>query len=144
MQKNNTTVEEIRTKQGLPELQSDPHRRQELQQTQSVMCGINPRTHILNLTIKTKTTIDDPQVSNGITPWNLHRIQEQTRQLHAQFVIRIACDLRGLNNNPFSADHREIAAKSSLSAEIISSKSFLSQTNKSADHEHRNETLKNE
>jgi hypothetical protein len=44
----------------------------------------------------------------------------------AEFEIRIACDMRGLSNNPFSADHREIATKSSLSAEIISFKSFLS------------------
>jgi hypothetical protein len=37
----------------------------------------------------------------------------------AEFEIRIACDLRGLRNIPFSADHREIAAKTSFSAEIL-------------------------
>jgi hypothetical protein len=74
-----------------------------------MQCGINPGTQLRNLTIKTKPTIND-QVSKGITPWNLLSKQEQTRQHHALSRIR---------NNPFSTDHREIAAKSSLSAEII-------------------------
>jgi hypothetical protein len=74
--KKKITVEEIRKMQGLTELLSDPFRRQEPQ---------NPRTLFCNLTIKTKTTIDDhPQVSNGITPWNFLRTQEQTRQHHVQ------------------------------------------------------------
>jgi hypothetical protein len=75
--------------QGLTELQSDPLRRQELQQTQSVEYGINSRTHHRSLTIKTKTTMEDhPQVSNSITPWNLLRTQEQTRQHQAHSRIR--------------------------------------------------------
>jgi hypothetical protein len=123
MQKNNITIEEIRKKQGFTELQTDPLRCQELQ------CDINSRTHLRNLTIKTKTTIDDhPQVSNGIH----HEISSVLKNKldstmpTAEFEINIACDLWGLSNNPFSPDYREIAAKSSLSAEIISSKSFLS------------------
>jgi hypothetical protein len=50
---NNITIEEIRKKQGFTELQSDPLRfqEQELQQKQSVQCGINPRTHLRNLKI---------------------------------------------------------------------------------------------
>jgi hypothetical protein len=63
MRKNNITVEEIRKKQGLTELQSVLLWLQELQYVQ---CGLNPRTHLRNLTIKSKTTIDDHSlVSNG-------------------------------------------------------------------------------
>jgi hypothetical protein len=104
MRKNNITIEETRKKQGLTELQFDPLRRQELQQTHSVQCGINPRSHLRNL-----TTIDNhPHVSNGITPWNLLRIPKNklgSTMPTAEFEITIACDLRGLSNNPLSADH---------------------------------------
>jgi hypothetical protein len=51
MRKNNITIEKIRKKQGQAELQSDPLRFQELQQTQSMQCGISPKTHHCNLTI---------------------------------------------------------------------------------------------
>jgi hypothetical protein len=66
---------------------------------------------------------------------------KQGSTTHSRIRNRLACDLRGLNNNSFSADNREIAAKSSFSAQIISSKS---QTKKSADHQHGHETLKTE
>jgi hypothetical protein len=42
------------------------------------------------------------------------------------FEVRIACNLWGLSYNPFSVDDRRIAAKYSLSAEIIPSESLLS------------------
>jgi hypothetical protein len=45
--------------------------------------------------------------------------------LTAKFKIKITCDLRGLKNNPFLANHQKVAAKFTLSTKIISSKSFL-------------------
>jgi hypothetical protein len=37
----------------------------------------------------------------------------------AEYEIEIACDFWRLSNNTFSADHREIAAQSLLSAEML-------------------------
>jgi hypothetical protein len=89
--------------QGFTELQSDQFCCQELQQTQSMQCGINPRTHLRKLTIKGSTII-------GTMPT-------------AEFENGISCDLLRLGiNSPFSANHRKIAAKlQPFSAEIISS-----------------------
>jgi hypothetical protein len=57
----------------------------------------------------------------------------------AEFTIKIACDLRELSNNPYSTDHREIAAE--LSAEIIS---IPGQINLQIIYQQRNKTFKNE
>jgi hypothetical protein len=106
---NNITVKKMWQKKSLAKLQSDSLGCQELQKSQSMQATIDSRADFRDMASNPKETIDqETEISDNVFPFqcNIYRKQQGQCNSESEFDTKIACDLAGLTNSPFSIDQR--------------------------------------
>jgi hypothetical protein len=133
-------------KKSIAKLQSDTLWRQELQKSQSMQSTINSRADFQDMALKPKASFNqETKISDNVLSIqrNITQKQQGSGNSGDEFDTKIASDLVGLSNSPFSIEQRWMASRSSFTRSNHLDQND-SPTNKFVDHQHKTEISNDE